>query len=91
MKATTALPFNTLFSRESPEAIPAKIGAWVTVILVACHLYPRSGTSPTEDFCDKAHVCGLIKLYVLQARRKAKDEELLGNEEGDRLIAADRD
>ena len=60
-----ALPFNTLFSRESPEAIPAKIGAWVAVILVACHLYPRSGTSPTEDFSDKAHVCGTIKLYDL--------------------------
>ena len=50
VKATTALPFNTLVSRESPLAIPAKLGAWVAVILVACHLYPRPGTSPTEYF-----------------------------------------
>ena len=35
------------------------------MVLVACHLYPRSGTIPTEDFGDKVHGCGLIKLYVL--------------------------
>ena len=50
----TVLPFNILFSRESPPAIPAKIDARRAMILVACHLHPRSGTSQTEELVDKA-------------------------------------
>ena len=62
-----AFLFNTLFSRESPPAIPAKIGARGAMGLVACHLHPRSGTSPTEDFGVKAQICGTKKLYLLLA------------------------
>ena len=37
------------FPRESPEAIPGEMGASGGRWFGSCHLYPRTGTSPTED------------------------------------------
>ena len=62
----TALPFNTQFSRESPEAIPAKIRARVAMVSVACHLYPRSGTSPTKEFTIKTRSLSNLKLCIFK-------------------------
>ena len=58
-------PFNILFSRESPGAIPAKIRASGAMILVACHLYPQPGTSPTEDFAIKTQSLVNVMPYAL--------------------------
>ena len=83
MESYTVFPFNTLSSRESPEAIPAKIRARVAMILVACHLYPRSGTSPAEDVVDKTQACGNLlnrKLHALLGREKRKGRTFLSDQ-----------
>ena len=73
----TVLPSNTLFSRESPPAIPAKIRARGAIVLVACHLYPRSGTSPTEDCGDEPRPPFFLgRLRRLRLRPKPETDEI---------------
>ena len=47
------------------------------MILVAYHLYLRTGTSPTEDFIIKMWFSPNVKLYGFHAQQKSKDEGLV--------------